>query len=185
MSLEEMLNDAEARPLLLSVDAENFLKGTLRTEQETQGYVRPWRMSDRQYRSLGSVGAWHPGFYRQVAQCTCGIALAFTTDATRIGLEVRFDEEPLATRTMLRETDGESPQPPDGISCIVMGSALSALRHRRASSLSSGTSITIPNIRPGSACPVSGRPTRCGSGCLACAAVRCGGFGAPLPFSNR
>lgn len=124
MSLQEMLNDAEARPLLLSVDAENFLKGTLRTEQETQGYVRPWRMSDRQYRSLGSVGAWHPGFYRQMAQCTCGIALAFTTDATRIGLEVRFDEEPLATRTMLRETDGESPQPPDGISCIVDGKRL-------------------------------------------------------------
>ena len=113
---------------LLHVDAEPFLRGSLRTVVEVGGWFRPWRFAEAQERSLTSVDAWHPGLYRQMARCTAGICLAFETDAQTIALELHMDPEPPATADQLELVDGvDGPRlPHDGVSATVDGKHLPA-----------------------------------------------------------
>lgn len=127
MSIEDMLAKEATRALLIQAPAERFLHGALRTEHAAGGYVRPWRIGAQQLRILGSCLSWHPGLFRQMAQTTAGICLAFTTNSSEIALEVSWDPEPKGTRAVLRDVDGEDPslwKVHDGASCEVDGRLL-------------------------------------------------------------
>lgn len=85
--------------------AKDFLHGALRTTDEGQGWVRPWRISEVQLRMLSSCMAWHPGLYKQMAQCTSGITIEFETAATKVSFELAADVEPSGTTEVLELAD--------------------------------------------------------------------------------
>ncbi len=124
---------------LVSADASSLLHGAIRTTAEGDGWVRPWRFSEEQMRALGSCQAWHPGLFRQMARATSGVCLEFETDSSEVAVEVMLDEEPPATRTVLRSVDDATddapddapddaadgtPSPHDGLSCVSDGHRL-------------------------------------------------------------
>lgn len=108
--------------------ARDVLKGHVDIEELAGGWVRPWRFLVSQRRALESCMAWYPGIFRQMADCTAGVRLAFETDSTSVTLEVRVDEEPRATRNVLVNVDGRggAELPHDGISVDVDGDHLPA-----------------------------------------------------------
>ena len=75
--------------LEMSAGASGFLHGALGFTTDKDGWVRPSRFAPEQLRAVGSVRAWHPGLYRQLAVATAGVCLEMETDATRLALEVR------------------------------------------------------------------------------------------------
>ncbi len=110
--------------LSLTVRAADLLRGALDSVAEKDGWVRPVRFTSAQLRALGSVRAWHPGVFRQMAACTAGVALEFDTDATRVELEVRMDEFGRPTRGVLDDVarhDHAPEGPYDGVSADVDG----------------------------------------------------------------
>ena len=127
MRLRDLTRAADGSPLLLQVDAAPLLHGALRTAEERDGWVRPWRFSADQLRALGSCQAWHPGLFRQMARTTAGVSLEFETDSSEIALEVVLDPEPAGTRAVLDgvDTDG-TVRPHDGVSVDVDGRHLFA-----------------------------------------------------------
>lgn len=107
--------------------AADLLHGALDTIEEDGGWVRPVRFAPAQMRALGSVCAWHPGLYRQLAACTAGICLEFGTDASRIEVEVRMGPLPRGTKAVLADVTRHeaAPEPPfDGLSAEVDGRRL-------------------------------------------------------------
>ncbi|MBM6775314.1 GNAT family N-acetyltransferase [Olsenella profusa] len=110
--------------LSLTVRAADLLHGALDSVAEKDGWVRPVRFTPAQLRALGSVRAWHPGVFKQMAACTAGVTLEFDTDATRVELEVRMDEFPRPTRGVLDDVAGHDHAPAapfDGVSADVDG----------------------------------------------------------------
>ena len=110
--------------LSLSVPAASLLHGAIDTAIEKGGWVRPVRFAPAQLRAIGSVRAWHPGYYRQLAACTAGVTLEFATDATRVSIDLRLGEVPRGTKSVLEDVERspKAPQPPyDGVSADVDG----------------------------------------------------------------
>ncbi len=110
--------------LSTGVRAADLLHGALDTQTERGGWVRPIRFAPAQLRALGSVRAWHPGLYRQLAACTAGVTLEFETDATRVMIEIRMDEPPRGSASVLADVraHGElAHEPLDGVSADVDG----------------------------------------------------------------
>ena len=95
--------------------AADLLHGALDVVDAGGGWVRPSRFSAAQLRALGSVRAWHPGLFRQMAACTAGVSVEFETDACTAALELRMGEVPRGTRGALedvaRHTGAEPPRP--------------------------------------------------------------------------
>lgn len=110
MELVQRLETSGARAGLIGVSAASFLHGVVATTHEGMGWVRPWRFTSQQVRSISSCLAWHPGLYRQMAFCTAGIWLEFDTDASEIALEVQLDEESHGTAESLQLVDGDGPR---------------------------------------------------------------------------
>ena len=110
--------------LAISARAADLLHGAIDTAAEKGGWVRPIRFTVDQLRALGSVRAWHPGLYRSMAACTSGVCLEFSTDATRVAVEVRVDAVPKGAQAVLddaaRHEGGPTP-PFDGVSADVDG----------------------------------------------------------------
>ena len=101
------------------VDAESLLHGCVRVAKERNGWVRPWRFSSEQVRTMGSCLAWHPGLFRQMARTTAGVTLQLETDSTELAFEVLLDGEPSGTRSVLDPIRGAADDPLDGISVDV------------------------------------------------------------------
>ena len=97
----------------LVVRAEDLLHGALGVEDAGGGWVRPRRFSAAQLRALGSVRAWHPGLYRQMAACTAGVCLEFETTAARVGVEVSAGPVPRGTASTLRDVERHAGTAPD------------------------------------------------------------------------
>ncbi len=111
----------------MSVDAACLLHGALDVRVDADGRARPSRFLPGQLRALASVRAWHPGYYRQLASCTSGIALEFETDASRVTVEAALDEPPRGTRSVIADVRswGHVPGGPyDGLSAEVDGHRL-------------------------------------------------------------
>ena len=124
MGLRYDMANEQARALLASAPAAGLLHGAVSAVERDYRWVRPMRFVDEQLRALGSVQAWHPGLFRQMARTTAGICVEFETDATEVALEIRVDAEPKATRSVLELVDramGQLPSPHDGISADVDG----------------------------------------------------------------
>ena len=122
MGIRQMMADERARTLLACAPAAGLLHGAVSAVEQDFRWVRPLRFVDEQVRALGSVQAWHPGLYRQMARTTAGICVEFETDASEVALEVRVDAEPKGTRAVLDVIDaaqGEGPRPHDGLSADV------------------------------------------------------------------
>lgn len=110
--------------LAISVRAEDLLHGALDTVAEKDGWTRPLRFTPDQVRALGSVRAWHPGLFRAMAACTSGVTVEFTTDATRVSLEVRVEEPPKGSQAVLDDVARHAGQPAgplDGVSVDIDG----------------------------------------------------------------
>lgn len=108
----------------ISARAAGLLHGALDTVTEKDGWVRPVRFVGPQLRALGSVRAWHPGLFRQMAACTAGICLEFETDATVVELEARVDEMPRGSAAVIADVERHDPgaRPPyDGLGMEVDG----------------------------------------------------------------
>lgn len=103
------------------VDAQPLLHGCVRSARERDGWVRPWRFSSEQVRTMGSCLAWHPGLFRQMARTTAGVTMELETDSTELALEVLLDGEPSGTRAVLDPIRGEDDDALDGISVDVDG----------------------------------------------------------------
>ena len=104
------------------VQASKLLRGVVNTIDEGDGWVRPMRFAPEQLRALGSIAAWHPGLYRQMARATTGVCLDLETDGTEIALEVVCDDEPSGTTMALaRVRELEPDRAFDGFSAIVDG----------------------------------------------------------------
>lgn len=102
----------------ICVRAAELLHGALDTSPQPGGWVRPVRFAPEQLRALGSVRAWHPGVFRQMAACTAGVSLEFETDATRVELDLRMDEPPRSSHSVIADVErhAEGPKPPyDGV----------------------------------------------------------------------
>ena len=100
------------KPLMHAAD---LLHGTVDVVDVGGGWLRPSRFSGAQLRALGSVRAWHPGLFRQMAACTAGVTLEFTTDASTVELSLRMGEVPGGTTGALedvaRHTGAKPPRP--------------------------------------------------------------------------
>lgn len=102
----------------ICVRAAELLHGALDTSPQPGGWVLPVRFAPEQLRALGSVRAWHPGVFRQMAACTAGVSLEFETDATRVELDLRLDEPPRSSRSVIADVERHAggPKPPyDGV----------------------------------------------------------------------
>ena len=113
--------------LEMSAGASGFLHGALGFTTDKDGWVRPSRFAPEQLRAVGSVRAWHPGLYRQLAVATAGVCLEMETDATRLALEVRVDPTPRGAASVLADVERHphGPRPPfDGVSAVVDGRRL-------------------------------------------------------------
>lgn len=86
---------------LTTMRAADLLHGSLWSVAEGEGWVRPMRLAEPQLRALGSVRAWHPGLFKQMAACTAGVRLEFETDASRVSVEVALDRIPRGTAKVL------------------------------------------------------------------------------------
>lgn len=107
---------------LLAVEARSLLHGCVCFSREQGSWVRPWRLSPEQVRSVGSCLAWHPGLLRQMARTTAGVTIEFETDASEVTLEILVDSEPNGTKAVLERIDGEDDRKPhDGVSADVDG----------------------------------------------------------------
>ena len=108
----------------ISVHAVDLLHGALDTEAQRDGWVRPVRFAPEQIRALGSVRAWHPGVFRKMATCTAGVCLEFETDATIVEVDLRMDEPPQSTRSVIADVERHpaGPRPPyDGVGVEIDG----------------------------------------------------------------
>lgn len=122
MRLKDLMAAQDTGSLLVSAAAADFVHGAVRLETHADDWVRPWRFSLEQLRSLGSCLAWHPGLFRQMARTTAGISLEFETDASLIALELKLDDEPTGTRSVLNHVQDEGTTAAhDGISADVDG----------------------------------------------------------------
>ncbi|MBQ9007401.1 MAG: GNAT family N-acetyltransferase [Atopobiaceae bacterium] len=120
-SVIDMLVKGTAEGQFVCVDVEELLHGCVRCVEERNGWVRPWRFSSEQVRTMGSCLAWHPGLFRQMARTTAGVTLELTTDSTELAIEVLLDGEPSCTRSVLDPIRGAGDDPLDGISADVDG----------------------------------------------------------------
>ena len=91
--------------LSITARAADLLHGAVSTVAEGEGWFRPVRFTQGQLRALGSVRAWHPGYYRQLAACTAGVTLEFDTDATSVSIEVRMGEVPRGTASVIADVE--------------------------------------------------------------------------------
>ncbi len=108
----------------ICVRAADLLHGALGTEAQAGGWVRPVRFAPEQVRALGSVRAWHPGVFRKMAACTAGICLEFETDATIVELDLRMDEPPQSSLSVIADVERHpaGPRPPyDGVGVEIDG----------------------------------------------------------------
>ena len=115
---------ADPSPWTVSARAEDLLRGSLAVVAEKDGWVRPQRVSAAQMRALGSVRAWHPGLFKQMAACASGIRLEFETDSSRVRVELRAGEVPRGSLAVLRDVSshtGEEPPRADVASVDVDG----------------------------------------------------------------
>lgn len=131
MGIAGCMRDARLREIIVRMPARLLLHGSLRQEERVPtspddvGWVRPWRLGDRQVRALGSCMAWHPGLYSQMARATSGVLVEFTTDAEEVALEVRMDPEPRGTAAQLELVDADGMRRShDGITCECDGLSL-------------------------------------------------------------
>lgn len=124
MGLLETVKDEQQRQELTRVPAAGLVHGVVSMVEQDYRWMRPLRFVEEQMRALGSVQAWHPGLYRQMARTSAGICVEFDTDAREVALEVRLDAEPRGTREVLAVVDraqGTLPRPHDGVSADVDG----------------------------------------------------------------
>ena len=117
----EMLVKGSAEGQFVCVEAETLLHGCVRSVKERGGWVRPWRFSSEQVRTMGSCLAWHPGLFRQMARTTAGVTLELETDSTELAVEVLLDGEPSGTRAVLDPVRRGSDDSLDGVSADVDG----------------------------------------------------------------
>ena len=111
-------------PWTVAERGERLLRGALTTVAEKDGWVRPQRVSAAQLRALGSVRAWHPGVFRQMAACASGIRLELETDSSRLRVELRAGEVPRGSLAVLRDVaahTGSEPPAADVASADVDG----------------------------------------------------------------
>ncbi|WP_455137796.1 SGNH/GDSL hydrolase family protein [Thermophilibacter sp.] len=95
----------------LTRPAAELLRGALDVAPAGDGLARPSRFTVAQLRALGSVAAWHPGLYRQMAACSAGVCVAFRTDGRAARVELAPDEPPRATRAMLADAQRHTGEP--------------------------------------------------------------------------
>lgn len=110
--------------LAISARAADLLHGALDTAEDKTGWVRPIRFTPDQLRALGSVRAWHPGLFRSMSACTSGVTLEFTTDATRVSIELRMDPFSKGAQAVLDDVarhEGGPEGPLDGVSVDIDG----------------------------------------------------------------
>lgn len=98
---------------LTTARAADLLHGSLGTAPEGEGWVRPLRFTAAQMRALGSVRAWHPGLYKQMAACTAGVRLEFETDASHVRVEVTLGKVPRGTAAVLDDVARHAGSAPD------------------------------------------------------------------------
>lgn len=117
-------------PTEVSSPAAELLHGAVAVLDAGDGWVRPSRFSSSQLRALGSVRAWHPGLYRQMAACTAGVTVEFETDGSEAVLELRMGEVPGGTAGALEDVarhTGVEPARPDAVFVDVDGRHLGPL----------------------------------------------------------
>lgn len=117
-------------PSMATAHAADLLHGALDVVDAGDGWVRPSRFSAAQLRALGSVRAWHPGLFRQMAVCTAGVSVEFETDGGEVELELRMGPVPRGTMGALADVArhaGAEPPRPDVVSVDVDGRHLGPL----------------------------------------------------------
>ena len=141
MGLLEAINDERQRETLACAPAAGLVHGAVSMVEQDYRWMRPLRFVEEQMRALGSVQAWHPGLYRQMARTTAGVCLEFTTDATEVAVEGLLDDEPSGTSAVLdiiRQANGVD-LPYDGLSADVDGRHLPCRMPDDSGILSEGT----------------------------------------------
>lgn len=149
---------AEGRPAGVRVRAADLVRGAVRLEEGADGWVRPWRVTEGQLRVLGSVSAWHPGLFCQMARTTAGVRLELETDARSLELEVRVDEVPSGSARILADVRRHDPAAPgllDGVSLDVDGRHLGPLVPRAGA-----TSLVVPLEDASPVAPAAGDEAR-------------------------
>lgn len=166
----------------------DLLRGAALIVDEKDGWVRPQRVSAAQLRALGSVRAWHPGVFKQMAACASGIRLEFVTDSDHVRVELRAGAVPRGSLAVLRDvaahTGGEPPRA-DVVSVDVDGRhlgpfALGELAGERGGAAGAGPDLApaleLDLAEPGSQATLPGmgprRHVRVWLPCLAPCSVR-------------
>lgn len=135
----------------LTRPAAELLRGALGVTDAGDGLVRPQRFTAAQLRALGSVAAWHPGLFRQMAACTAGVCVAFRTDARAVRVELRPDVPPRPTRTMLADVErhtGAAAPDVTGAAAVVDGAHVGLLAPAATPSVP-GEKDAVPAERSG------------------------------------
>ena len=101
MSLLEDLIHMTDTYRFAKVAAVDYMHGALGTGDKNLGWVAPMRFTQLQKRVVCSCMSWHPGLYRQMAQCSAGVYLEFVTDAKQVFIEARLGDIPSGTQASL------------------------------------------------------------------------------------
>lgn len=94
---------AELASTRVTARGADLLHGALATVPAKDGWVLPQRVSEAQMRALGSVRAWHPGVFKQMAACASGVRLEFETDSASVCVELRAGDVPRGSLSVLRD----------------------------------------------------------------------------------
>ncbi len=101
--------------------AHDLIQGALEFRPVGQGWFRPLRFTSAQVAALGSIAAWHPRLYREMAGCTAGIRLELETDSAHLAIEASMDPFPSGSAAMLADAldqDSSLSAPYDGFSLV-------------------------------------------------------------------
>lgn len=107
--------------------AHDLVQGALESVPVGEGWFRPSRFTSAQVSALGSIAAWHPRLYREMAGCSSGIRLELETDSAHLALEAAMDPFPVGSAAMLSDALDHDPalrQPYDGFSLVAEGRRL-------------------------------------------------------------
>lgn len=93
--------DTDYKSYPVAVQARELLHGALDIDELSCGWLQPWRFLPVQRQALTSCSAWYPGIYRQMAACTAGMELSFTTNCSFVHIELSLEPFSKATLDVL------------------------------------------------------------------------------------
>ncbi|MBP3223436.1 MAG: SGNH/GDSL hydrolase family protein [Actinomycetaceae bacterium] len=87
--------------VVFAVSSVDFLHGEVAYRVCDDNWIRPERFTKGQKDAIVAEGVRYPEIYADMVNCTSGISIEFTTDATHIEIEASVDELPSSSQKVI------------------------------------------------------------------------------------